>query len=68
MERSIAVWSDPSGAKGRVIPLLRGNVTLAASPRIRNWIDFRDDARFEELFAELIRVLRRVPGNSGPSR
>jgi len=58
LERSIAVWSDPSGAKGRVIPLLRENVTLPASLRIRNWIDFRDDARFEEAFAELVRVLR----------
>ena len=58
MERSIAVWSDPSGSKGRVIPLLRENVTLPASLRIRNWIDFRDDARFEEGLAELVRVLR----------
>jgi TIR domain len=58
LERSIAVWADPSGAKGRVIPLLRENVTLPASLRIRNWIDFRDDARFEEAFAELVRVLR----------
>jgi hypothetical protein len=58
LERSIAVWSDPSGAKGRVIPLLRENVTLPASLRIRNWIDFREYARFEQSFAELIRVLR----------
>jgi TIR domain len=58
MERSIAVWSDPSGTKGRVIPLLRENVTLPASLRIRNWIDFRDDGRFEDAFAELVRVLR----------
>lgn len=36
MERSIAVWSDPSGARARVIPILRGNVTLPASLRIRN--------------------------------
>jgi hypothetical protein len=25
MERTIAVWSDPSGAKGRVVPLLKEN-------------------------------------------
>lgn len=67
LERSIAVWSDPSGARGRVIPLLRENVTLPASLRIRNWIDFRDDARFEESFAELVRVLRgeKVPRGRG---
>jgi hypothetical protein len=58
LERSIAVWSDPSGTRGRVIPLLRENVTLPASLRIRNWIDFRDDERFEEAFAELVRLLR----------
>ena len=58
LERSIAVWSDVSGARGRVIPLLRENVTLPATLRIRNWIDFREDEKFEESFAELIRCLR----------
>jgi len=58
LERSIAVWSDPSGSRGRVIPLLRENVTLPASLRIRNWIDFRDDTLFEQAFAELVRLLR----------
>ena|ERR1700730_3953056 len=58
LERSIAVWSDPAGTRGRVIPLLRENVSLLASLRIRNWIDFRDEGRFEESFAELVRVLR----------
>src|SRR6185437_5286867 len=63
MERTIAVWSDPSGSRGKVIPILRENVTLPASLRIRNWIDFRNDERFEESFAELIRYLRgeRIP-------
>src|SRR5271157_891987 len=67
LERSIAVWSDPAGTRGRVIPLLRENVSLPASLRVRNWIDFRDEGRFEESFAELIRVLRgeRVPRGRG---
>jgi hypothetical protein len=67
LERTIAVWSDPAGTRGRVIPLLRENVTLPASLRIRNWIDFRDDERFEEAFAELVRVLRgdQVPRGRG---
>ena len=46
------------GQKGRVIPLLRENVSLPASLRIRNWIDFRNEGRFEESLVELIRVLR----------
>lgn len=58
MERTIAVCSDPSGSRGRVIPLLLENVTLPASLRIRNWIDFRDEGRFEESVCELIRCLR----------
>ncbi len=58
LERSIAVWSDPSGARGRVVPLVRENVSLPATLRVRNWIDFRDDSRFEDSFYELIRLLR----------
>jgi hypothetical protein len=65
LERSIAVWSDVSGAQGRVIPLLRENVTLPATLRVRNWIDFRNDDRFEESFAELIRYLRGEPTPRG---
>jgi hypothetical protein len=58
LERTIAVWSDPSGAKGRVIPLLRGNVTLPPTLRVRNWIDFRDDDKFDMSFRELVAILR----------
>ena len=31
---------------------------MPASLRIRNWIDFRNEGRFEESLVELIRVLR----------
>src|SRR5205807_9398062 len=58
MERTIAVWSDPSGRQGRVIPLIIENVDLPPSLRIRNWIDFRDPNRYEESFLELISRLR----------
>jgi len=61
LERTIAVWSDPSGSRGRVIPLLKENVTLPASLRVRNWIDFRDTSKFGESFAELIRYLKGEP-------
>ncbi len=65
LERTIAVWSDPSGARGRVIPLLRENVTLPATLRVRNWIDFREEGKFEESFAELIQYLRGQPIRRG---
>jgi hypothetical protein len=65
MERTIAVWSDPSGRDGRVIPLLIENVDLPPSLRIRNWIDFRDPDRYEEAFLELIATLRDEPVRRG---
>ena len=48
-------------------PATAENVTLPPSLRIRNWIDFRDDDRFEDAFAELIRVLRgeQIPRGRG---
>jgi len=58
LERTIAVCSDPSGSRGRVVPLLKENVTLPATLRVRNWIDFRDPEKFEDSFTELIRYLR----------
>jgi hypothetical protein len=65
MERTIAVWSDPSGTKGRVLTLLLENVDLPPSLRMRNWIDFRDPDRFEESFEELISVLKEEPVRRG---
>lgn len=61
MERTIAVWSDPSGRAGRVLPLLKENVDLPPSLRMRNWIDFREPERFEEAFLELIGRLTDKP-------
>lgn len=65
MERTIAVWSDPWGRAGRVLPLLLENVDLPPSLRIRNWIDFRDPDRYEEAFLELIAILREEPLRRG---
>jgi hypothetical protein len=65
MERTIAVWSDPSGRAGRVLPLLIENVDLPPSLRIRNWIDFRDPNRYEEAFLELISTIREEPIRRG---
>lgn len=65
MERTIAVWSDPSGRKGRVLPLLKENCDLPPSLRIRNWIDFREPECFEEAFLELIGRLTDKPTPRG---
>lgn len=65
MERTIAVWSDPSGSKGRVLTILLENVDLPPTLRMRSWIDFRDPERFEESFLELIGTLRGEPIRRG---
>lgn len=58
LERTIAVWSDPTGSKGRVIPILIENVFLPPTMRVRRWVDFRNQESFEESFIELISILR----------
>jgi len=65
LERTIAVWSDPSGRKGRVVTLLLENVELPASLRVRNWIDFRDASKYEEGFIELVALLTDTPLRRG---
>jgi len=40
LERTIAVGSDPSGRAGKVLVLLKENVQLPPSLRMRIWIDF----------------------------
>jgi hypothetical protein len=65
LERTIAVWSDPSGRKGRVVTLLLENVELPASLRVRNWIDFRDPSKYEDGFAELVALLTDTPIRRG---
>lgn len=65
LERTIAVWSDPSGRKGRVVTLLLENVELPASLRVRNWIDFRDASKFEDGFVELVALLTDTPVRRG---
>jgi hypothetical protein len=58
LERTVAVWSDPTGNKGRVIPILIENVPLPPSLRVRRWVDFRNPETFEQSFVELISILR----------
>lgn len=65
LERTIAVWSDPSGGKGRVVTMLLENVELPPSLRVRNWIDFRDTSKYEEGFTELVALLTDTPRKRG---
>jgi hypothetical protein len=67
LERTIAIWSDPSGSKGRVIPILIENVPIPPTLRVRRWIDFRRPETFDASFLELIAVLRgeNIPRGRG---
>lgn len=67
LERTIAVWSDPSGSKGRVIPILIENVPIPPTLRVRRWVDFRNPETFDASFLELIAVLRgeNIPRGRG---
>jgi hypothetical protein len=67
LERTIAIWSDPSGSKGRVIPVLLENVPIPPTLRVRRWIDFRNPDAFDASFLELISILRgeNIPRGRG---
>jgi len=72
LERTIAVGSDPSGRAGKVLVLLKENVQLPPSLRMRIWIDFRDPKKFEDGLLDLIQVVtgqpkRRGRGGLGPN-
>jgi len=67
LERTIAVWSDPSGSKGRVIPILIENVPLPPTLRVRRWVDFRNPDNFDQSVLELVAILKRetIPRGRG---
>jgi hypothetical protein len=62
-ERAAAIYSDPSGRLGRVIPVLRRPCGIPPLLRFRNYADFRDESRYE---AELTRLLCTLTGQPLP--
>ncbi len=60
-ERAAAIYNDPSGRLGRVIPILRKPCRIPPLLRFRNYIDFRDDNRFEAELTRLLCVLLGQP-------
>jgi hypothetical protein len=61
MEWTMAVYEDPSGRKGKVLPILRRNCDIPPSLRIRNLLDFRKPERYEREYSRLLAVLRNEP-------
>jgi len=62
-ERAAAIYSDPSGRLGRVIPVLKRPCSIPPLLRFRNYVNFRDESRYE---AELTRLLCMLTGHALP--
>ena len=70
MERSIAISSDPSGSKGRVIPLWLGGCAIPPSLRIRRVLYFTDNEQtrsYQNLIAALTESTTRPDAHSLPA-
>jgi hypothetical protein len=61
LEWTMAVYQDPSGRRGKVIPILKRNCDIPPSLRIRNILDFRKPESYEKSYAKLLAVLRNAP-------
>lgn len=60
LERVIPVYDDPSGLKGKIIPILRRNCEIPPSIRILKWLDFRTDSNFKREFRKLINKIKGI--------
>jgi hypothetical protein len=58
LEKLISVLSDLGLAKGRIVSILKENVTMPPVLRLQEWIDFRDGHRFEEGVCDFLTLLR----------
>lgn len=70
MEWTMAVYNDPSGRKGFVIPLWLGNCEIPPSLKIRNVLYCRDNIEYKKSYNKLVAVLKnqRLPrGKMKPS-
>lgn len=61
LERVIPVYDDPSGLKGRIIPIMRRRCEPPPSIRILKWLDFTTDSNFER---ELAKLVVRIKGQT----
>lgn len=58
MEWTMAVYNDPSGRKGFVIPLWLGNCEIPPSLKIRHVLYCRNDIEFRKSYKKLIAFLK----------
>lgn len=68
MEWTIAVYSDPSGRKGKIIPIWLGDCEIPDSLKIRNVLYFRNEIEFKKSYPKLISILTNQPLPRGENR
>jgi hypothetical protein len=64
-QRSIELLQEVAPAKGRVITILKENVTIPPLLRLGEWFDFRNENQFEEGVSDLMSFLLGDFGSSG---
>lgn len=57
LERTIAIYNDPSNMSGRIIPILISDCNIPPTLRILKWFDFRSDKNFEQEAKKIIAKL-----------
>ncbi|HEX2833422.1 MAG TPA: toll/interleukin-1 receptor domain-containing protein [Thermoanaerobaculia bacterium] len=63
-EGLLSVQTDPTGSKGKLIPILRQKCEPPKWLSIRSYLDFLDDTRIAQQMERLIRALKRTPAAS----
>ena len=58
-EGLVTAQEDPTGARGRLLPILRAKCDPPKWLAIRSWLDFMDDTAISRQLARLIRTLGR---------
>jgi hypothetical protein len=58
LEKVLDVLSNFPQTNGRILTILKDNVSMPAFLRLREWIDFREDKAFETGVQELLMILR----------
>ncbi|MCK4443945.1 MAG: toll/interleukin-1 receptor domain-containing protein, partial [Thermoplasmata archaeon] len=60
-EKAAAIYSDPAGRIGRLIPVLRRKCRIPPLLAFRNYVNMTDDSRFE---LEYLKLVSRIKGIS----
>jgi hypothetical protein len=58
LENLVSALSELDLGNGRIITILKENVTMPALLRLHEWIDFRDVHRFEQSVCDFLKLLR----------